>query len=200
MIQFFVIQRRRGCHARKWKHWEDNEMISRDIRRNSLTQQTIRRYNQRGRIAWRSRHVWSIRFVLTRIQVKRNIYWEIRIAREEKVYNPWDRLIICAEYPSTGPIRRDVVSVLSTSCQIWVKDDNEKKLNPGDANAPRSNVSDRENAVSIYPDFFLISTEQVTPPTSIHSSFIKYALRDVLDRESQIAGIILSNTWEFTVL
>ena len=38
------------------------------------------------------------------------------------------------EYPSTGPIRRDVVSVLSTSCQIWVKDDNEKKLNPGDAN------------------------------------------------------------------
>ena len=74
------------------------------------------------------------------------------------------------EYPSTGPIRRDVVSVLSTSCQIWVKDDNEKKLNPGDANAPRSNVSDRGNAVSIYPDFFLISTEQVTLSPSIHHS------------------------------
>ena len=95
MIQFFVSQRRRGRHARKWKHWEDNEMISRDIRRNSLTQQTIRRYNQRGRIAWRSRHVWSIRFILTRMQVKRDMHWGTRIAREEKVYNPWDRLIMC---------------------------------------------------------------------------------------------------------
>ena len=42
MIQFFVSQRRRGRHARKWNYWEDNEMISRVIRRNSLTQQTIK--------------------------------------------------------------------------------------------------------------------------------------------------------------